>query len=91
MFSKHVGIIDSNKVDVLAIFEAVRIFSSSFNGSLFGEMNSHLFQNKKKKKSFNGTSFVESDSSTGILGFLLRIIVLGSSSFTSMRSCGLGS
>lgn len=89
MFSKHVGIIDSNKVDVLATFEAVRIFSSSFNGSLFGEMNTVIFfETKNKKKSINGTLFVESDSSIGILGFLLRIIVLGSSSFTSMRSNG---
>ena len=41
MFSKHVGTMESNEVEVLAILEAVRIFaSSSFNSKLEVESDS---------------------------------------------------
>lgn len=34
MFSKYVGIIESSELEVLAISEALRFFSSSFHGKL---------------------------------------------------------
>lgn len=37
MFSKKVGIMESNEVEVLAILEALRLFSSSFGGKLMVE------------------------------------------------------
>lgn len=37
MFSNHVGLRDSNKAKVLAIFEAFCIFSHSFRGELILE------------------------------------------------------
>ena len=40
MFSKSVGVRDSNEVEVLAILEALRIFSRSFMGSLIVESDS---------------------------------------------------
>lgn len=40
MFSKHVGIMESNEVEVLAILEALRFFSSSFIGKLVVESDS---------------------------------------------------
>lgn len=37
LFSKGVGIKDSNETEVLAVFEALRIFSHSFQGRLIVE------------------------------------------------------
>ena len=40
MFSKHVGVRDSNKVELLAILEALRCFSRFFHGSFIVESDS---------------------------------------------------
>ena len=40
MFSKNVGIKESNEAEVLAILEALRIFSSTFKESLIVESDS---------------------------------------------------
>lgn len=40
MFSKNVGVCDSNEVNVLAISEGLRLFSSRFFGSLMVESDS---------------------------------------------------
>lgn len=37
MFSKHVGVCDSNEVEVLAILEALQCFSSYYHGVLIME------------------------------------------------------
>lgn len=34
MISKHVGCMESNEVEVVAILEALRLFASSFNSKL---------------------------------------------------------
>lgn len=40
MFFKHAGVNDFNKAKVLAILEALRIYSSSFSEELTGESDS---------------------------------------------------
>lgn len=52
MFSKHVGIMELNEADVLAILEAHCFFSSSFNGQLVVEsdfMNAIAWVNSSSK------------------------------------------
>lgn len=40
MFSKHVGSKESNEAEVVAMLEALRIFSGSFQGKLIVKSNS---------------------------------------------------
>ena len=63
MFYKHVGIKDSNEVEVLAIMKAIRIYSNLFQDSLIGE--SYLA---------NATSWVKSFKSPWKMQFLLNKI-----------------
>lgn len=42
MFSENVGVRDSNEPEVLAILEAIRIFTSSFRGSSIMESDSSI-------------------------------------------------
>lgn len=46
LFSKHVGINDSNEVEVLAILEALCILSSAFHDNLIMQRNSMLFRGR---------------------------------------------